>query len=172
MTNYSHSRNEYLSNSGISMYQRNINGTPAIAQSIHPTMRTNVSISQVLQMNEFRFFHYTRNDCNFYLITCQIILENSIFSDEHDYDHGFFYQYSNDLATNHYYIIKCKLYSHPSIVNILNREIYGIDLDVNKFKRNESMSLNQKLNLEQVLPSFFMQSHTIPKRKMRTLRFS
>src|SRR5437016_5574597 len=79
----------------------------------------------IYQKNEYEFFHHTPNDDNFYLITCKIILNDSIPSDDYgydgyDYDYGFFYQRS---ATNYY--IMCKLFSHSSIMNILNKKIYG-----------------------------------------------
>src|SRR5437016_2925109 len=131
MTNYSQPPNEYLSHSRTSlMYQRNMMNMNdmttmpfnfTVSQpttKIQPTAQSNLSISQVLQMSGCRFFHYTPDDGNFYHITCQIILRGSVFSDDYDYDHGFFYQRSNDSATN--YHVKCKLFSHPLIVNILN----------------------------------------------------
>ncbi|CAB4433654.1 unnamed protein product [Rhizophagus irregularis] len=47
---------------------------------------------QMNQMNEFKFFHYAPNDDRFYHITCQIILQGSVFLDDRNYDHGFFYK--------------------------------------------------------------------------------
>ncbi|CAB4479740.1 unnamed protein product [Rhizophagus irregularis] len=120
----------------------------------------NVPISQAIQMNECKFFHYTPEDNNFYHITCQIILRGSVL-DDHDYDHGFCYHGS----TINYYI-KCKLFSHPLIIKVLNKEIYGMDIDMNNFERKKSLSLDQILNLErdlkQILPFYLMQNH-IPK---------
>jgi hypothetical protein len=120
----------------------------------------NVPISQAIQMNECKFFHYTPEDNNFYHITCQIILRGSVL-DDHDYDHGFCYHGS----TINYYV-KCKLFSHPLIIKVLNKEIYGMDIDMNNFERKKSLSLDQILNLErdlkQILPFYLMQNH-IPK---------
>ncbi|CAB4383984.1 unnamed protein product [Rhizophagus irregularis] len=59
----------------------------------------NVSISQAIQTNECKFFHYIPEDNNFYHITCQIILRGSVL-DDHDYDHGFCYHGS----TINYYV--------------------------------------------------------------------
>src|SRR5436305_15212172 len=88
---------------------------------IQPTStHNNVSITQ----NEhYKFFHHTPNDDNFYHVTCRIILNGSVPSDDcqYNYDYGFFYEY---LATNYY--IMCKFFPHSSIVNTLNREIYEI----------------------------------------------
>ncbi|CAB5308497.1 unnamed protein product [Rhizophagus irregularis] len=132
------------------MYQRNIMNN----------FTDNVPISQAIQMNECKFFHYTPEDNNFYHITCQIILRGSVL-DDHDYDHGFCYHGS----TINYYI-KCKLFSHPLIIKVLNKEIYGMDIDMNNFERKKSLSLDQILNLErdlkQILPFYLMQNH-IPK---------
>ncbi|CAB4388750.1 unnamed protein product [Rhizophagus irregularis] len=120
----------------------------------------NVPISQAIQMNECKFFHYTPEDNNFYHITCQIILRGSVL-DDHDYDHGFCYHGS----TINYYV-KCKLFSHPLIIKVLNKEIYRMDIVMNNFERKKSLSLDQILNLEQdlkqILPFYLMQNH-IPK---------
>ncbi|PKY46916.1 hypothetical protein RhiirA4_521113 [Rhizophagus irregularis] len=106
-----------------------------------------------MQMNECKFFHYATNDDKFYHITCQIILQGSVSSDDHNYDHGFFY---NINSTTNYYVT-CKILPHSLIVNILNKKIYGIDISMNNLGREESLSLNQKLDLEQdlkqILPS-------------------
>ncbi|PKY24267.1 hypothetical protein RhiirB3_387853 [Rhizophagus irregularis] len=137
-----------------SMYKRNMMNN----------FTDNVPISQAIQMNECKFFHYTPENNNFYHITCQIILRGSVL-DDHDYDHGFFYHGS----TINYYV-KCKLFSHPLIIKILNKEIYGIDIDMNNFERKKELSLDRKLILEQdlkqILPFYLTQNH-IPKSEMR-----
>lgn len=94
-----------------------------------------IDYAQSPLVTEFRFFHHTPNDNNFYHVTCQTI---SDFSDDHDYDHGFFYC---DSAINYY--VKCKLYSHSLIVNILNREIYGNDIGVNNLELKRLLSSEQ-----------------------------
>ncbi|EXX77342.1 uncharacterized protein OCT59_010651 [Rhizophagus irregularis] len=100
-----------------------------------------------MQMNECKFFHYAPNDDKFYHITSQIILQGSVSSDDHNYDHGFFY---NINPTTNYYV-SCKILPHSLIINILNKKIYGIDIAMNNLEREESLSLNQKLDLEQDL---------------------
>src|ERR1051325_703778 len=89
--------------------------------------QSNVSY-QASQMDEYSLFHYTPSDDNFYHVTCKI-LHDVVHLDDHYYDHGFFYQ-ANDSAANSYYVT-CKSLSRSSIVNILNREIYGTDVGVN-----------------------------------------
>src|SRR5436853_7219142 len=101
-----------------------------------PQVKTSTSIY------ECRFFHYMPNDNKFYHVTCKKILQGSVPLDDLDYDHGFFYQCSNDFATNYY--VTCKLFSHALIVNVLNRKIYGIDLDINNLKQKVSLTLDQK----------------------------
>src|ERR1051325_1306872 len=64
------------------------NVSPMIATN---TIQSNVS-TQTLKMNEYGFFHHTPNDDNFYHVTCRIILNGSVPSDDYDYDYGFFYQ--------------------------------------------------------------------------------
>jgi len=172
MTNYQPPLNEYSSYSGVlSMYERNMmnmNNTavaPINFAVSQPTITTQATAQNNSQVLERRFFHHTP-DNNFYHITCQIIPQGSVFPDDHDYDHGFIYQH---LETSYY--VKCKLFSHSVIVNILNREIYGIDIGINNLELRYSLHLDQKIKLEQelkrFLPFYFMQNH-IPKRKMRT----
>ncbi|UZO06008.1 uncharacterized protein OCT59_026344 [Rhizophagus irregularis] len=64
-----------------------------------------------------------------------------------DYDYEFFHQQS--LYTSYY--VTCKLLPHSLIMHILNKEIYGIDFDVNELKYKYTLTWNQKLNLEQSL---------------------
>ncbi|CAB4486592.1 hypothetical protein RhiirA5_426416 [Rhizophagus irregularis] len=120
----------------------------------------------IMQMNECKFFHYAPNDDKFYHITCQIILQGYVSSDDYNYDHGFFY---NINPTTSYYVT-CKIFPHSSIVNILNKKIYGIDIAMNNLERKELLSLNQKLDLEQdlkqILPFHLEQNH-IPNREIR-----
>ncbi|PKB95786.1 hypothetical protein RhiirA5_436040 [Rhizophagus irregularis] len=50
---------------------------------------------------------------------------------------------------------------------MLNKKIYGIDIDINNLERKELLSLNQRLNLEQdlerILPFHLKQYHTTNK---------
>ncbi|PKK61671.1 hypothetical protein RhiirC2_791464 [Rhizophagus irregularis] len=116
---------------------------------------------QMNQMNEFKFFHYAPNDDKFYHITCQIILQGSVFLDDRNYDHGFFY---NINPTGNYYVT-CKILPYSLIVNIMNKNIYGIDIGINDLERKELLSLNQKLNLEQdlkqILHFHLVQNHIL-----------
>src|SRR3954452_20054270 len=111
--------------------------------------------------NEFEFFHYTPNDDKFYLVNCKkMIFQEFAFLDEHSYDHKFFYQCSNNSAANYY--IMCKLFPHSLIVNILNKRVCGMDIEMNILKQEESLlSLNQRFNLERdlkyILSSYFTQ---------------
>ncbi|CAB5128932.1 unnamed protein product [Rhizophagus irregularis] len=112
-----------------------------------------MSIIPSQNYDEFRLFYQSPDDNNFYHITCKMFLQpqNSeiIFLSEDDYEYEFFYQNSN--ANYH---VTCKLLSHPLIINILNKEIYGIDFDVNELKRKYALTLDQKLNLELNLKNF------------------
>ena len=75
---------------------------------------------------------------------------------------------STDLAKFISKRFTCKLLSYPTLENILNKEIYGIDFDVNGVICKYLLSLHQKFNLEQslkqVLPLYFSQhsvSHSV-----------
>ncbi|PKY26445.1 hypothetical protein RhiirB3_389557 [Rhizophagus irregularis] len=60
-----------------------------------------------------------------------------------DYDYDFFYQ-SLDAS----YYVTCKLLPPSLIINILNKEFYEIDFDVNDLKRKHTLTWGQKYNLE------------------------
>ena len=158
----------YSDNVSQSIYQMNVMTSNGFATQPVDT-QDNVPITQALRMSDCKFFHHTPNDDNFYHITCKIILNDSVPSDDYGYyyDYGFFYQH---LATNYY--VMCKLISHSSILSILNKKIYEIDeivTDLNNMNRNYPLSLKQRFILEQdlkkVLPFYLMQNH-IPN--MRT----
>jgi hypothetical protein len=142
------------------MYQGNMMNNFTAFQPITMIQQSNLSTSQVIQ---FKFFYYTPDDNKFYHVTCQIIRGSVL--DDHDYDHGFFY-YGSTIN----YFVKCHLFSHHLIMNILNKEIYGMDVDTNNFERKKPLSLDQKASLErdlkQVLPFYFMQNH-LSIREMR-----
>jgi hypothetical protein len=110
-------------------------------------------------MDGCKFFH-TPGDGNFYLINCKKILHDSNDNiDDGIYDHWFFYK---NLSAK--YFITCKLYSHSLIESILNKEVFGMDTNINDSQQKESLSLNQKFclqeGLERILPSHFLQYHT------------
>ncbi|CAB5368915.1 unnamed protein product [Rhizophagus irregularis] len=125
--------------------------------NIQPNTQSNT------QMNECKFFHYAPNYDRFYHITCQTILQGFDSFDNYNYDHGFFY---NINPTANYYVT-CKILPHSLITNLLNKKIYGIDIDINNLERKELLSLNQRLNLEQdlerILPFHLKQYHTTNK---------
>ena len=139
-----------------SMPQRNM-GSMSTAPTIDPTP------PQFWQLDELRLFYQPQNDDNFYHI-CKMILQDFISLDD-NYEHGFFYQCA---AVNYY--VTCKLFSHSLIVNILNKEIYGMDIDIN-LRSKELISLHRKLNLEQnlkqILP-FYLLQHQIPESETRS----
>ena len=100
--------------------------------------------TQRVLLNKFRLFYQPPNDTHFYhvTVTCKIIFQNypqNSESLEDGYDYEFSYQS---------YHVACKLLPHPLIVNMLNREIYKRDFDVNDLKRKNRLNWNQKLNLE------------------------
>src|ERR1700722_7853755 len=46
-----------------------------------------------------KFYYLSSNDNNFYYVTCKIILqEDSATFDDHNYNHGFFFQHPNDSS--------------------------------------------------------------------------
>src|ERR1051325_10831698 len=94
-------------------------------------------------MNERRFFHYSPSDDNFYHVTCSVISRDSISLDDHNYDHGFFYDNS---AANYY--VTAKLIPRSLVADILN---HGMGIYINSSNRNQPLSLYQKLRLEQDL---------------------
>jgi hypothetical protein len=102
------------------------------------------------QLNEFKTFYKPKNDSNFYHVICKKIyyppnsenLTSSDENDEDDYDYEFFHQD---------YHVTCKLISDELIEDILNKEIYGRNFDVNDLKRKHLLTLHQKFYLEQNL---------------------
>ncbi|CAG8691739.1 17881_t:CDS:1, partial [Funneliformis caledonium] len=96
-----------------------------------------------------------------------MILPDTIISD--DNDHHFFYQC---FETNYY--VTCKLYPSSLIISILNKELYGINIDLNNLKdfigNKSSISLTQKLylenNLRNILP-LHLSKHPIPDDELR-----
>ena len=118
------------------------------------------------QVYELKLFHQLPNDI-FYHVTCKMILQDYLensdsVSCDDDHDYEFFFRSDDSLMIYH---VTCKLLPHSLIVSILNKEIYGMDFDVNDLKRKYVLTLRQKLNLEQnlkqILPFYFPQ-HPIP----------
>jgi hypothetical protein len=121
---------------------------------------------QPMQNNLIELGIFYQDGSNIYHVICKKLylqeLKNFIsFDDEYDYE--FFFQSSLDLTA--IFHVTCKLLSYSLVVNLLNKEIYGMDFDVKDLKRGYLLTLHQKLNLEenlkQILPSYFTQ-HIIP----------
>ncbi|CAB4392168.1 uncharacterized protein OCT59_009055 [Rhizophagus irregularis] len=117
---------------------------------------------------------FYQDGSNIYHVICKKILqtflpraENSVLGDD-EYDYEFFFKSSHDPTA--IFHVTCKLLSCSSIVNLLNKEIYGMDFDVKDLKRRYLLTLYQKLNLEenlkQILPSYFLQFHTADSEAM------
>ncbi|RGB40795.1 hypothetical protein C1646_752897 [Rhizophagus diaphanus] len=103
------------------------------------------NVAQLSILSYLKFYHFSPNDNNFYLVTCTIIPQDSSFDDQSRHNHEFFYQHSNDSSTEYYeYYVTCNLLSHSLVENILNG-FRGLEFDF------ESLSIHQKLNLEQTL---------------------
>jgi hypothetical protein len=118
------------------------------ATSINLSMINQILIEKIPQLYVFRFFYQQPNDNNFYHITCKMFLHHqnseNFVSLEDEYDYEFFYQSS----TNTNYHVTCKLLSNTLIVDILNKEFYGIDFDTNELKRKYTLTRDQKISLE------------------------
>ncbi|CAB4443986.1 unnamed protein product [Rhizophagus irregularis] len=111
--------------------------------------------------NEYSFYHYTPKYDSFYHVTCKVILHGAVM-DNHDYDHGFFYE--NSAVDYKMYYVACKYIPHSLIIRLLNKEVRT---DYGNLDRQEILSLNQKLEIEnelkQILPSHLMK-HSITER--------
>jgi hypothetical protein len=102
-----------------------------------------------LRFNKLELFYQLPNDVNFYRIICKEIQDdddnddNDNVNDEDDdvYDYEYF---SHDFTR----YVTCKLLSHNSIINILNKEMYGIVFDENVLKHRYILSEHQKLDLQ------------------------
>jgi hypothetical protein len=86
-------------------------------------------LQQISQLNEL--FFQPPNDDNYYHVTIKPILQLSE-NLENNYDYEFFYAR---------YHVTCKLLSPSLIIDILNKEIYGIDFDINDLKRKYNLTL-------------------------------
>ncbi|GBB84514.1 hypothetical protein RclHR1_11090002 [Rhizophagus clarus] len=116
--------------------------------------------TETLELNELELFYHEPDENHIYHVTCKMFSqhsENFDFSDDY-YDYEFILDDSEMILH-----VTCKLFSRSLIVNILNKEVYGVNFDVTELKRKYLLTLHQKLNLEQnlkqVLPSYFLQ-HT------------
>ncbi|PKY34043.1 hypothetical protein RhiirB3_453424 [Rhizophagus irregularis] len=90
---------------------------------------------QILQvLNYLKFYYFSPNDVNFYLVICKIILQDS-FNDHNHYDHEFFYQHPSYPTIR--YHVSCKLLSYSLVENILNNEMCGINFDTELLSTND-----------------------------------
>lgn len=105
-----------------------------------------------------RFF--SQFDNNIIHVTCKmIILQGSFINSaswsDDDYDHDFFFYNTNGLVT--VYHVMCKFLPNPLIMNMLNKEIYGMNFDINnltyKYLLTSYQKYNLELNLSQLLSS-------------------
>lgn len=102
------------------------------------------------QFNELGLFYQPPNDDIIYHVNCKPIVHDiQVYDDVYDYE--FFH-----LARYH---VTCKSLIHSSIINILNKEIYGRDYDANDLKRECNITLYQKFNLELNLKDFLSSIH-------------
>ncbi|CAB4374915.1 unnamed protein product [Rhizophagus irregularis] len=142
----SNTRVTFHSETFVTIPQRNMNVNASENQAavIQP-IQNHQSTSQA----EFGLFYQPPNDNNFYHVTCKEILQQLC---DDDYDYEFFCESSNAR-----YHVTCKLLSYSLIVNILNKEIYGIDFDVNDLDQDYiSLTSHQKLNLELNLKQYLL----------------
>ncbi|CAB4446851.1 unnamed protein product [Rhizophagus irregularis] len=96
--------------------------------------------AHILQvLNYLKFYYFSPNDVNFYLVICKIILQDS-FNDHNHYDHEFFYQHPKYPSIR--YHVTCKLLQYSLVENILNNEMCGMNFDI------KPLSLDQKFILE------------------------
>jgi hypothetical protein len=137
--------------------QRNMDMNASVNQIL--TQATAIQPLQNFQstQEELRLFYQPPNDNNFYHVTRRKILQENLISWEDDYD----YKFSNAI-----YSVTCKLMSHSLIVDILNKEIYGRDFNIDNLKRKYILTSNQKFNLklslqQQILP-FYPHVHERP----------
>ena len=102
---------------------------------------------------EFGLFYQAENVTNIYHVACKGVLQDylkgTVNWDDDYYDYDFFLQSSNDSMI--LFHVSCKLLSNSLIVDILNKEIYGMDFDFSDLKRRVLLTLDQKFNLEQNL---------------------
>ncbi|CAB5203388.1 hypothetical protein RhiirA5_373992 [Rhizophagus irregularis] len=106
--------------------------------------QSTIKVQPIQNYHEFGLFYQPPNDDNFYHAIFKSILQHSE-NLEDDYDYEFFYGG---------YYVTCKLFPRSLIIDILNKEIYGIDFDVNNLKCKHALTLKQKINLEQSLIPF------------------
>ncbi|RGB36330.1 hypothetical protein C1646_758231 [Rhizophagus diaphanus] len=151
---------EYF-NSSLEEIESNIMTTYSTSSSIIDSQNMQSHLStESLESNELRLFYQAPDDDNIYHVTCKMFLQDLEITASPDdvYDYEFI---SNDSEMILY--VTCKLLPCSLIVNILNKETYGIDFDISELKRKCLLSSHQKCNLEKnlkkILHLYFLQ-HT------------
>jgi hypothetical protein len=122
-----------------------VNSTNESRDSFNDAVAVQQQQQQILSVISYlKFYHFSKDDDNFYLVTCEIVPQEDSSFDEHGrYNHEFFYQHPNNPFTKYY--VTCKLLSRSLLENILNDEFCGLEFGLG------SLSIHQKLNLEQSL---------------------
>ncbi|GES85877.1 hypothetical protein GLOIN_2v1836766 [Rhizophagus clarus] len=138
---------------------------PSLQEKILKRDFSSTPIDQILtpQSNELKLFYQPPNDGYIYNVAYKITLQDSHQNDDNDYDYEFFYQISDDIINTKH--VTCKILLPSSIINILNKKIYGIDFDITDLKCKHALAWHQKLNLKLNLKQFFLQ---IPEGIMRS----
>jgi hypothetical protein len=135
--------------------------------------------TQVMKPNVFSLFYQTQvSENNIYHVTCKLFFQDhhltSWDDDDEIYDYEFFFQDSKNSTMMYY--VTCKLLSNSLIVNMLNKEVYGMDFDGNELKRRYLLTLHQKLyleqNLKQILPFYLSQQSGNEKNRIQQFEFS
>ncbi|RGB38488.1 hypothetical protein C1646_755653 [Rhizophagus diaphanus] len=122
---------------------------PSLQEQILKSDLNNASIDQILtpqqalQSNELKLFYQPSGDINIYNVTCNSILQDYHQNVDDNYDYEFFYEIPDDIRH-----VTCKFLPSSLIIGILNKKIYGINFDVNEFKRKHTLTLQQKFNLK------------------------
>lgn len=96
-----------------------------------------------LRFYYLKFYHFSSNDDNFYLVNCKTISQEDTLDNHDRNSHEFFYQHPSEPSTR--YHVTCKLLSNSLVENVLNDEICEMDFDM------RVLSIHQKLHLEQSL---------------------
>ncbi|RIA96712.1 hypothetical protein C1645_815026 [Glomus cerebriforme] len=117
------------------------------------TQAMTINSIQNYQPTQRLFYYQQPNDDNFYHITYKMILKDYLQTYDDDYDYEFFHHSS--IARYH---VTCKSLSHSSIINKLNKIIYGKDfLNENKcVLLTSQQKFNLELNLKQILPLYYV----------------
>jgi hypothetical protein len=95
------------------------------------------------------FFYTPPGDFQIYYVTFEFLKENI----DSNSDHTFYYK----INDNSFYQVSCILISHSLVTQILNKEIFGIEIRQGEESQQDylTFSNNQRDNLEFHLKDFF-----------------